>query len=91
MLEARFVNLNPIMQQIFLKLHEIENDEKRDFIMETLLKEFKVVIIEARKVFDRFKMLGSCVNVIGKLEKIDKTKLENREEIKIPTLLGKRL
>ena len=46
-----------------------------------MLKEFKDVVIEARKVFDRFKMLGSCVDVIGTL---DKTKPENREEIKIP-------
>jgi hypothetical protein len=75
MLEARFVSLNPVMQQMFLKLHEVENDEKRDFILETLLKEFKDVVIEARKVFDRFKMLGSCVDVIGTLEK---------EETKIP-------
>ena len=58
MLEARFVSLDPIMQQMFLKLHEVENYEKRDFILETLLKEFKDVVIEARKVFDRFKMLG---------------------------------
>jgi hypothetical protein len=35
MLEARFVNLNPIMQQMFLKLHDIEDSEKRDFILET--------------------------------------------------------
>jgi hypothetical protein len=27
MLEARFVNLNPFMQQIFLKLHDIEDSE----------------------------------------------------------------
>ena len=45
MLEARFVSLNSIMQQMFLKLHEVENDEKRDFILETLLKEFKDVVI----------------------------------------------
>ena len=76
MLEARFVSLNPIMQQMFLKLHEVENDEKREFILETLLKEFKDVVIEARKVFDRFKMLGSCVDVIGKLEKEDKINLK---------------
>jgi hypothetical protein len=49
-----------------------------------LLKEFKYVVIEARKVFDRFKMLGSSVDLISTLEKIDKTKLENREEIQIP-------
>ena len=70
MLEARFVRLNPIMKQMFLKLHEVEDDEKRDFILETLLKEFRDVVIEARKVFDRFEMLGSCVDVIGTLEKI---------------------
>ena len=77
MLEARFVSLNPVMQQMFLKLHEVENDEKRDFILATLLKEFKDVVIEARKVFDRFQLLGSCVDVIGTL---DKTK----PEIKVP-------
>jgi hypothetical protein len=32
MLEARFVNLNPFMQQMFLKLHDIEDSEKKDFI-----------------------------------------------------------
>jgi hypothetical protein len=74
MLQARFVNLNPIMQQMFLKLHDVEDSEKRDFILETLHKEFTDVVIEARKVFDRFNMLGSCVDVIG----------TNREEIKIP-------
>ena len=84
MLEARFVSLNPIMQQMFLDLHEVESDEKRDFILETLLKEFRDVVIEARKVFYRFEILGSCVDVIGTLEKVDKTKPENREEIKIP-------
>ena len=75
---------NPVMQQMFLKLHEVENDEKRDFILATLLKEFRDVVIEARKVFDRFEMLGSCVDVIGTLEKIYKRKPENREEIKMP-------
>jgi hypothetical protein len=74
MLEARFVNLNPIMQQMFLKHHDIEDSEKRDFVLETLRKEFRDVVIEVRKVFERFNMLGSCVDVIG----------TNREEIKIP-------
>ena len=49
MLEARFVNLNPLMQVIFFKLKEIEDPEKRDFILETLLKEFYDVAKEARK------------------------------------------
>jgi hypothetical protein len=76
MLEARFVNLNPIMQQMFLKLHDIEDSEKKDFILETLRKEFRDVVIEARKLFERFNMLSSCVEVVG----------TNKEEIKVPNL-----
>jgi hypothetical protein len=73
MLEARFVNINPLMQQMFLKLHDIEDSEKKDFILETLRREFRDVI-EARKVFERFNMLGSHVQVVG----------TNNEEIKVP-------
>jgi hypothetical protein len=65
MLEAMFVNLNPFMQQMFLKLHDIKDSEKRNFILETLHKEFRDVAIEARIVFDHFNMLGSCVDVVG--------------------------
>ena len=72
MLESRFVNLNPIMQQMFLNLHNVEDIEKRDLILESLLREFGDIAIEARKVFDRFKMLGSCVDVVSILEKLDK-------------------
>jgi hypothetical protein len=50
MLEARFVSLNPFMQHMFLKLHDIEDSEKKDFILETLRREFRDVVIEARKV-----------------------------------------
>jgi hypothetical protein len=74
MLEARFINLNPFMQQMFLKLHDIEDYEKKDFILETLRREFKDVAIEARKVFELFNMLGSRVEVLG----------TNKEEIKVP-------
>jgi hypothetical protein len=74
MFEARFVNLNPFMQQMFLKLHDIEDSEKKDFILETLHKEFRDVVIEARKVFEHFDMLGSRVEVVG----------TNKEEIKVP-------
>jgi hypothetical protein len=74
MLEARFVNLNPFMQQMFLKLHDIEDSEKKDFILETLRREFRDVAIEARKVFERFNMLGTPVNVVG----------TNNEETKVP-------
>jgi hypothetical protein len=74
MLEARFVNLNPFMQQIFLKLHDIEDSGKKDIILETLRREFRDIFIEARKVFERFNMLGSRVEVVG----------TNNEEIKVP-------
>ena len=49
-----------------------------------MLKKFCDVVKEARKVFDRFNMLGSCVDVIGTQENMDKTKPKNGEEIKIP-------
>jgi hypothetical protein len=74
MLEARFVNLNPFMQQMFLKLHDIEDSEKKDFILETLHREFRDVASEARKVFERFNMLGAPVNVVG----------TNKEDFKVP-------
>jgi hypothetical protein len=38
------------MQQMFLKLHDIEDSEKKYFILETLRREFRDVAIEARKV-----------------------------------------
>jgi hypothetical protein len=50
MLEARFVNLSLFMLQMFLKLHDIKDPEKKKFILETLHKEFRDVVIEARKV-----------------------------------------
>jgi hypothetical protein len=50
MLETRFASLNLFMQYMFLKLHEIEDPEKKAFILETLHIEFRDVAIEARKV-----------------------------------------
>ena len=72
LLEAIFASLNPITQQMFLNIHNTEDAEKKDFILETLLNEFGGVALEARKVFDRYKMLGSCVDVISVLEKLEK-------------------
>jgi hypothetical protein len=74
MLEARFVNLNPFMQQMFLKLHDIEDFERKDFILETLRREFRDVVIEARKVFQHFNMFVSRVEVVG----------TTKEDIKVP-------
>jgi hypothetical protein len=65
MLEARFANLNPFLQYMFLKLHEIENPEKKAFVLETLRLEFKDVANEARKVFKKFNKLASPVPVVG--------------------------
>jgi hypothetical protein len=59
---------------MFLKLHDIEDSEKKDFILKTLRREFRDVVIEARKVFEHFNMLGSPVNVVG----------TNKENIKVP-------
>jgi hypothetical protein len=42
--------------------------------LETLRREFRDVVIEDRKVFEHFNMLGSRVEVVG----------TNKEEIKVP-------
>jgi hypothetical protein len=64
-LEARFGSLNPFMQYMFLKLHEIKDPKKKAFILETLRIEFKDVASEARKVFKKFNKLGSLVEIVG--------------------------
>jgi hypothetical protein len=76
MLEDRFVNLNPLMQQMFPKLHDIEDSKKKDFILETLRREFRDVVIEARKVFENLNMLGSRLEDVG----------TNKEEIEVQYL-----
>jgi hypothetical protein len=65
MLEARFASLNLFMLHMFLKHHDIEDPEKKDFILETLHREFRDVAIEARKVFKRFNKLGSHIEVVS--------------------------
>jgi hypothetical protein len=74
MLEARFASVNPFMQYMFLKLHDIEDPEKKVFILETLRIEFRDVAIEARKVLKRFNKLGSPIKVVS----------TNNEGIEIP-------
>jgi hypothetical protein len=65
MLEARFASLNPFMQHMFLKLHDIEDLEKKAFILETLRREFRDVAIEARKVLKHFNKPGSHIKVVS--------------------------
>jgi hypothetical protein len=74
MLEARFSSLNHFMQHMFLKLHDIEDLEKKAFILETLHREFRDVAIKAKKVFKCFNKLGSHVEVVG----------TNNEDFKVP-------
>jgi hypothetical protein len=50
---------------MFLKLHDIEDPEKKAFILETLRIEFRDIAIEAREVFKKFNKLGSPVEVVG--------------------------
>jgi hypothetical protein len=64
-LEARFASLNPFMQQMFLKLYEIEDSEEKAFILQTLRIEFRDIAIKARKVLKRFNKLGSPIKVIS--------------------------
>jgi hypothetical protein len=68
MLETRFASLNPFIQYMFLKLHEIEDPEKKAFILETLRIEFKDVVIEARKVLKRFNKISLPIKVISTKE-----------------------
>jgi hypothetical protein len=75
MLEARFASLNPFMQHMFLKLYDIEDSEKKAFILETLRREFRDVAIEARKVLKRFNKLGSHIKFVS----------TNNEETQVPT------
>jgi hypothetical protein len=63
--EVASASLNPFMQYMFLKLHEIEDPEKKAFILETLRIKFRDVAIEARKVIKRFDKLGSPIEVVG--------------------------
>jgi hypothetical protein len=42
--------------------------------LETLRREFRDVVTEERKVFERFNMLGSSVNIVG----------TTKEDIKVP-------
>jgi hypothetical protein len=65
MFEARFASLNPFMQHMFLKLHDIEDPKKKAFILETLRIEFRDVAIEARKVLKRFNKLVSHIKAVS--------------------------
>ena len=62
-LEYRFVNLNPILQQKFLKLNSLEKGEEKYHVLETLFHEFDDIVAKARKIFVRYGRLGTYPNV----------------------------
>jgi hypothetical protein len=74
MLEARFVNMHPIMQHMFLALHDMKNGEKKDFVLETLHEELGDGAKEARMIFAKYKMFDCYTDVM----KILRTRRENR-------------
>jgi hypothetical protein len=49
MLEAKFVNLNPFMQQMFLKLHDIEDFEKKDFFWRLCVENLEMLLLKLGK------------------------------------------
>ena len=62
-LEHRFVNRNPILQKMFLKLDSMERGEEKDYVLDTILHEFDDIVIEARKIFACYGCLGAYRNV----------------------------
>ena len=92
MIEARFVNLNPIIQQMFFKLKQMEEGKEKDFVLDTLLLEFNDVAVEGRRIFARYKLLGCCLAISHTLKTLDidrmkyegKTKYEKEINIPIP-------
>ena len=96
-LEKRFVNLNPIIQHMFLKLESMKKGEERDFVLNTLLHEFDDIVKEAREIFTRYGRLGSYPNINYSLDVREektrkgasKTEKEKSGNIAIPfKLLG---
>src|SRR6266480_4078272 len=46
LLEARFVNLHPVMQHMFLSLHDTDDVEKKNFILKTMTGSLEDVSIQ---------------------------------------------
>ena len=84
------MNLNPILQQMFLKLANMERGKKKSFVLKTLLLEFNDIAVEARKVFAHYKLLGYELGIDHTLRTLDTKKMkyegktECEKEINIP-------
>jgi hypothetical protein len=49
MLEARFVNINPFMQQMFLKLHDIKDSEKKILLWRLCIENLEMLLLKLGK------------------------------------------
>jgi hypothetical protein len=49
MLEARFVSLNPFMKHMFLKLHDIEDPEKKILSWKLCLENLEILLLKLGK------------------------------------------
>ena len=76
MIETRFVSLNPILQQMFLKLDSMEKGKENNFVLKTLLLEFNDIAIEARKVFAHYKLLGYELGIDHTLKTLDTKRMK---------------
>jgi hypothetical protein len=52
MLDARFVNLNPFMQQMFLKLHDIEDSEKKILFWRLCIENLEMLLLRQTQILE---------------------------------------
>jgi hypothetical protein len=48
-LEARFVNLNPFIQQMFLKLHDIEDSKRKTLFWRLCIENLEMLLLKLGK------------------------------------------
>jgi hypothetical protein len=72
MLEARFTSLNPFMQYMFLKLHDIEDSKKKDFILETFVKNLEMLLLKLGKFLSVLICLVHLLMLLVQPKKISK-------------------
>lgn len=80
MIEAKFVNLNHIIQQMFLKLDSMEEGEDKNFVLRTLLNEFRDVAREARNFFKRYGYLDICPSIAHTMKIVKANRLKYARE-----------
>ena len=73
MLEARFVNMHPIRQHMFLALNDMIDDEKKNFVLKALHKKLRDVANEAKLIFAKYRKNNCYIDVM----KIFRSRREN--------------